>query len=128
MLNCAIEQLTATEILAPVSAADTAAATSAYIDLNGYEGQIGIVLATGLVGTSITYSFLTATDVGGTGEAGVVPISGAPTVITTSNDPNTEIAVFEATQLAGWLKVVGTIVGTAVVVSYTAIGILKYNT
>ena len=129
MLNCNIDQLTATAILSPKDAADTAAATSAYVDMTDYEGQIGVILNVGVVDAgSITFTFLTASDGGGSGEAAVVPVSGAPTVVTTSNDPLTQVAVFEATQLKGFIKVVGTVATGGVLVGYSAIGRKKYAT
>lgn len=127
MLNCFLEGCSVTSILAAVDAANTAAATSDYVDVSGHEGQIGVILDTGIVdGGSITYSFLTAEDDGGTGEASIVPVTGAPTVVTTSNDPLVQMAVFDATQLKGFIKVVGTVATGGVLVSYTVVGLKKY--
>jgi hypothetical protein len=130
MLNCIGESLTAVTLLAAVDAANTAAATSAYVDVRGFEGQIAVILDTGILDDgTVTYTFDTATDSGATGTAAVVPITGAPTVVTTSNDPLVQIAVFEATQLKGFLRVVGTKASAGgVLVSYTAVGIKKYAT
>lgn len=129
MLNCILEALTAVQILAPVDAANTAAATSAYVDVTDFEGQLAVVLETGIADAgSITYTFLTASDGSGTGEAAVVPVTGAPTVVTTSNDPLSQVAVFDCTQLKGFLKVVGTVDTGGVLVSYVALGLKKYAT
>jgi hypothetical protein len=129
MLNCIFEGATAVQLLAPIDAADTAAATSAYADgdVRGFEGQLAVIVQTGIADAgSITYTFLTATDASATGEAAVVPINGALTVVTTSNDPLTQVAVFDCTQLKGFLKVVGTVATGGVLVSYTAFGLKKY--
>jgi len=128
MLNCIFEAATALTILAPVDAANTAAATSAYVDVTDFEGQLAVILHTGILDDGdITYTFLTASAGDGTGEAAVVPITGAPTVVTTSNDPLIQAAVFDCTQLKGFLKVVGTKTEAAgVLVGYSAIGLKKY--
>lgn len=127
MLNCILEGATALQLKAPVSAADTAAATSAYVDVTDFEGQLAVIIDVGVVAAgSLTVTFLTATDGSATGEAAIVPVGGALTAITTSNDPLVQVAVFDCTQLKGFLKVVGTVVTGAVLVSYTAFGIKKY--
>lgn len=130
MLGSAMEQLTAITLLAAVDAANTAAATSAYVDVRGFEGQVAVILDTGILDDgTVTYTFDTATDASATATAAVVPITGAPTVVTTSNDPLVQIAVFEASQLKGFLRVVGTKASAGgVLVSYTVVGIKKYNT
>ncbi len=127
MLNCFLEGATAIQLKAPVSAADTAAATSAYVDVTDFEGQLAVIIDVGAVAAgSLTVTFLTATDGSATGEAALVPVGGALTAITTSNDPLVQVAVFDCTQLKGFIKVVGTVVTGAVLVSYTAFGLKKY--
>jgi hypothetical protein len=127
MLNCIFEGATAVQLLAPIDAADTAAATSAYVDVTDFEGQLAVIVQAGIADAgSLTVTFLTATDGSATGEAAIVPISGALTVVTTSNDPLTQVAVFDCTQLKGFLKVVGTVATGGVLVSYVAFGLKKY--
>lgn len=127
MLNCILEAAVATQLLGPVSAADTAAASSAFVEIPDSEGQVAVLVQTGAVAAgSITYTFQTASDVGGTGAATIVPIGGALTAVTTSNDPLTQVAIFDPAQLKGWLKVIGTVVTGAVLVSYTVFSIPKY--
>jgi hypothetical protein len=111
-----------------VDPADTAAATSAYIDVRGYEGQIGVIVHNGTIGAggTLTPTFLTATDGSATGEAAVVPLGGALTARSTSNDPLIEMAVFNVEQLKGYLKIVGTVATDAGPVSYSIIGKKKY--
>lgn len=120
--------LTSVSLLAAVDAANTAAATSAYVDVRGFEGQLAVILDTGILDDgTVTYTFNTATDSGGTGTAAVTPVSGTPTVVSTSNDPLSQIAVFDCTQLKGFLQVVGTKASAGgVLVSYTAVGVKKY--
>lgn len=126
-LKVQLSACTATNILAAIDAADTAAATSAYIDVRGYEGQVGVIVNAGIADAgSLTVTFLTATDGSATGEAAIVPVGGALTVMTTSNDPLTQLAVFDVTQLKGYLKVVGTVATGGVLVGYTLIGQKKY--
>lgn len=130
MLNCIFEGLSSVQLLASASAANTAAATSAYVDVRGFEGQIAVVVDTGiLVDGTATYTFDTATDSGATGTAAVVPLGGALTVVTTSNDPLLQIAVFDCTQLKGFLRIVGTkSAAGAFQVGANVIGLKKYAT
>jgi len=110
--------------------ADTAAATSAYIDVTGYEGQIAVIVSNGIIGAggSVAYSFLTASDDEGTGEAAVVPVSGALDAADEENEPLTQMAVFDTTQLAGFLKIVGTVTTDSGPTTYTILGTPKYAT
>jgi|SRR5262245_837319 len=111
-------------ILSPVSAANTAAATSAWIDVRGFEGDVDVLLHTGVVGGgSVTWSFQTATDNAGTGARTITPNNGAPTVVTTAN---IQKATFESRNFDGWLRVTGTIVTGPAVVGLSAVGRKKY--
>jgi hypothetical protein len=127
MLNTNISALKPTVALA-VDPADTTAATSAYIDVKGYEGQVGVVISNGVIGSggSVTWTFKTATTSQGAGEADVTPISGTPTVASEANEPLTQICVFNASQLKGYLKVIGTVATDAGPLTYTIIGMKKY--
>lgn len=129
MLNTNISVLSPKLALA-VDPADTNGATSAYIDVKGYEGQVGVVISNGVIGSggSVTWTFLTATTSQGSGEAPVTPISGTPTVASEANEPLTQIVVFNASQLKGYLKVVGTVETDAGPLTYTIIGMKKYST
>jgi len=111
-------------LLNSVDAADTAGATSAYVAVTGYEGQVAVVVSCGVIDDgSLTITFLTAEDGSATGEAAIVPVGGALTAITTSNDVAPYIAVFNVSQLKGYLKVVGTKASAGgVLISYTLIG------
>ena len=119
-----MQALSAVAMLNAVDAANTAAATSAYISVAGFEGDIAIVISTGILDAgSIAYTFSHATDAGGTADAAIVPQGGALTQITTANDNgNPYIAVFPVSKLQGFIRVIGTIVTGGALVSYTLIG------
>ena len=115
--------LSSVKFLNCVSAANTAAATSAYVQVTNYEGDVAIMINTGIITGTITYTFSTATDSGGTGAAAVVPYGGALTQVTTSNDDTVAyIAVFDSRALKGFLQVIGTIVTGPALISYSLIG------
>jgi hypothetical protein len=122
-LSSPVSSLTTLKILNSVSAANTAAATSGWIQVSEYEGLVAVLINTGLITGTITYTFKTATDGSGTGEAAIVPLGGALTAVTTSNDDGTPyIAVFDARALLGYIQVVGTVVTGPALISYTLIG------
>jgi hypothetical protein len=116
--------LTAVKCLNAVDAADTAGASSPYVAVSGFEGQIAVVISTGLLDAgSVTYTFSTATDDQGAGAATIVPIGGALTAITTSNDDGTPyIARFDTRVLKGYFKVIATVVTGGALVAYVIIG------
>lgn len=129
MLNSIISALKIQSALAPVDAANTAASTSGWIDVRGYEGQIGVLLHAGVLDDgSLTYTFHTATDGSATGIAAVTPVSGTPVVVTTDNDnPNIQKVVFEATQLKGFLRITATKAESGgALVAFSIIGLQKY--
>jgi hypothetical protein len=115
--------LSALKVLNSVSAANTAAATSAWTQVTGYEGVIGVLINIGIITGTIDFTFATATDGSGTGSAAIVPLGGALTQITTSNDDGTPyLALFDSRALKGYLQVIGTIATGPALVSYTIIG------
>lgn len=128
MLNCNMEALTVTEILNSVSCANTAAATSAAIDVRGYEGQIMVVISVGVITGTVDFTFEDADNSGFTGNAAITPVGGAIAQITTSNDDAVYVAVFPATQPRGWIKVIGTIGTGPALLSYTLVGLKKNAT
>lgn len=121
-----ITALSAVKVLNSVSAANTAAATSGWIQVSNYEGLIGLLLSTGIITGTITYTFETATDGSGTGAAAITPLGGALTQLTTSNDDGTPyLALFDTRKLTGYIRVIGTIVTGPALISYTILGRLK---
>jgi hypothetical protein len=118
-----VSSLTTLKLLNSVSAANTAAATSAWIAVAEYEGHVGVLINTGIITGTITYTFATATDGSGTGSAAIVPLGGALTQVTTSNDDGTPyIAYFDKSALLGYIQVIGTVVTGPALISYTLIG------
>ena len=65
------------KLLDPVSAANTAAATSAWVDVRQAEGDVMFINQLGAVTGSITWTIEEASDSGGTGAAGITPNEGA---------------------------------------------------
>jgi hypothetical protein len=118
--------LTRTKMLAAVSAANTAAATSAYIDVRGYDGQVAVEISQGVITGTVDYTFSTNDAANSSGATLIVPLGGALAQITTSNDDAVYTAIFDAKQLRGYLSVIGTVGTGPAVVSYTFIGRKKY--
>lgn len=96
-----------TKLLDPVSAANTAAATSGWIDVRGYEGDLMFVTQVGALTGSITWTIEDATDGSGTGAAGMTPNEGAY-VAGAANQIQKRTVNAGATR--GWVRCVGTIV------------------
>lgn len=116
-----------TSLLAPVSAAATANATSSWIDVREYEGDLVFVVQTGVVTAGqIVWTIEHASDGSGTGGAGITPNEGAFTTVTTSNDPLTEKRTVPANAVAGWVRVVGTITTGPALVSASLSARPKY--
>lgn len=126
-LSTHIAALTAKVALAPVDVTNTASGTSAFIDVTGYEGQLGVLIVSATIGSggTATYTFQTATDDEGTGVATITPVA-TPVVASEANDPLVQICTFNTTQLKGFLKVIGTVETDAGLSSYLIIGQKKY--
>lgn len=77
MFNNEAQAATSKKLLDPVSAANTAAATSAWISAADAEGDIMFVNQVGALTGSITWTIETASDAGGTGAAAITPNEGA---------------------------------------------------
>lgn len=98
------------QMLVPGAKANTAGATSAWIDVRAYEGDLVIVSQVGAVTAgTITPTIEHASDGSGTGAAAITPNEGAFTAVTTSNDPLTEKRTINANAVLGWIRYVGTI-------------------
>lgn len=128
MLNSIVQELTRTKVFAAVSAANTAAASSGWIDVRGYEGDIAFEISQGIITGTLDWTFEDSPNSGGTSNAAIVPIGGNLAQITTSNDDAHYTAVFPATQPRGWMKIIGTIVTGPALISVTIIGRKKYAT
>ena len=98
------------QVLVPGAKANTAAATSAWIDVRGYEGDIMILSQVGTVTAgSITPTIEDATDGAGAGAAAIATNEGAFTAVTTANDPLTEKRTIGKGRTRGFIRYVGTI-------------------
>ena len=93
-------------VLAAASAANTAAATSTYIDCRGFEGDVQFVIAVGAITGSCTPSFDDATDSGGTGTAAILPNEALTALVAGTARKYT----FNAKAHRGFIRFVGTIV------------------
>jgi len=106
MLNNEGQAASAVKMVNTVSAANTAAATSGYIDARDYEGDIVILQYIGAVTGSITGKIQDATDNSGTG---VADLAGATfTAVSSAND--LQKITIPAGSHRGWIRYVGTIV------------------
>ena len=103
----------AVNMLHPISAAATVNATSAWIDVRKYEGDLVVTLQVGALTGSITWTLEDATDGAGAGAAGITPNEGA----FAAGDANQiQKRTVNGGATRGWLRCVGTIVtGPAVV-------------
>lgn len=97
----------AVKLLDPVSAANTAAATSAWIDVREAEGDIVFTTQGGALTGSITWTIEDATDGAGTGAAGVTPNEGA---FAAGAANQIQKRTVNASAVRGWVRCVGTIV------------------
>lgn len=107
MLNNEAQAATSTKLLDPVSAANTAAATSGWVDVRGFEGDIMFVNQVGALTGSITWTIEDATDGSGTGAAGVTPNEGAYDAGAANQIQKRTVG---AGAVRGWVRCVGTIV------------------
>lgn len=100
--------------LNPASAANTAAATSAWLDVRGKEGDIVVVVQAGAITGSIAWTLEDATDGAGSGGAGITPNEGAFAAVTANQVQRRTIS---AKAHRGFIRVVGTIVTGPVLVA-----------
>jgi hypothetical protein len=101
------QALKTVKYLDPVSAANTAAATSAYIDVREAEGDLVFTMQVGAMTGSITWTLEDATDSGGTGSAGITPNEGA---FTAGAANQIQQRTLSASAVRGFVRCVGTIV------------------
>jgi hypothetical protein len=105
---------TAVLMLNPISAANTAAATSAWIDVRAAEGDLLFTVQSGALTGSITWTIEDATDGSGTGGAGITPNEGA---FAAGAANAIQKRTINASAVRGWVRVVGTIVTGPVLVA-----------
>lgn len=97
----------AVKLLDPVSAAATANATSAWVDVRKYEGDLVFTTQVGALTGSITWTIEDATDGSGTGGAGITPNEGA---FAAGAANQIQKRTVNAGATRGYVRVVGTIV------------------
>lgn len=107
MLNREGQAATAAILLNPVSAANTAAATSSWVDVRAAEGDIVFTNQVGALTGSITWTIEHASDGSGTGAAAITPNEGAYAAGAANQVQKRTV---NASAVAGWVRCVGTIV------------------
>jgi hypothetical protein len=127
MLGNEAQAASSTKLLDPASAANTAAATSGWVDVRAFEGDLMFVNQVGALTGSITWTIQDATDGAGAGAAGATntattpaPPAGAapgPAGVTPNEGAYDAGAANQiqkrtvaASAVRGWVRCVGTIV------------------
>lgn len=127
MLTPELQALTATALLVAGAKADTAAFTSAWIDVRGAEGDLAMILNVGTVTAGQVAPVIeTAEDGSATGLAEITPNEGVFTTVTTTNDPLTQKRTFDARQSKGFVRIKGTVTTGPVDASATLLHRKKY--
>lgn len=114
MLHNQAQAASAVLMLSPVSAANTAAATSGWIDVRAAEGDLLITVQMGALTGSCTWTVEDATDNSGTGGAAITPNEGA---FAAGAANSIQKRTLNAGAVRGWIRVVGTIVTGPVLVA-----------
>lgn len=107
MLGNEAQAATTTKLLSPVSAANTAAATSSWIDATTAEGDVMFIVEVGAMTGSITWTVEHASDNSGTGGVAITPNEGA---FTAGAANQTQKRTVSANAIQGYVRCVGTIV------------------
>jgi len=94
------------KLLDPVSAANTAAATSGWVDVRAAEGDIVFTNQVGAMTGSITWTIEDAIDGSGTDGAGITPNEGAYAAGAANQ---IQKRTLNASAVRGWVRCVGTI-------------------
>ena len=94
-------------LLNPVSAANTAAATSGWVDVREAEGDVVFISQVGALTGSIAWTIEHASDGSGTGAAAITPNEGAYAAGATNQVQKRTV---NSSAVAGWVRCVGTIV------------------
>jgi len=112
-------------LLDPANAADTGAASGAWVDARKYEGNLVITQHVGVVtGGTIAGRMQHASDGAGTGAANIT--NGTFVTVTTATDPAIEKLIIPAGSVLGWVKYIGTIVTGPAAVGVTMTARPKY--
>jgi hypothetical protein len=124
MLHCQGQAAAAPQIYNTQSAANTAAATTGWIDIKQYEGDLMFTIATGAITGTCTVTYEDATDGAGTGAAAIVPNEGNPAVINTANQIRK--STFNASNPRSHMRITGTVVTGPVLLAMTLHAHPKY--
>lgn len=119
MLGNEAQAASSTKLLDPVSAANTAAATSGWTDVRGLEGDLLFLVQIGALTGSCTWTIEHASDGSGTGAAAITPNEGA---FAAGAANQIQKRTVPAGAVAGWVRVVGTIVTGPALVSASVSG------
>ena len=110
MLNNQAQAALIVSLLSSADAADTAAATSAWIDARPYEGDLMFVVDTGVVTAGqVVWTVEHADDDSGTNAESITPNEGTFDTVTTANDPLVQKRTVSANAVRGYVRIVGTI-------------------
>ena len=114
MLNNEGQSAVSRVLLSPISAANTAAATSGWVDVRGSVGDIMVVNNVGALTGSLVWTIEHANDSIGTGAVAITPNEGAYSAVTANS---TQKRTISANACRGFVRCVGTIVTGPVMVS-----------
>jgi hypothetical protein len=114
MLGNEAQAASTTLLLSPVSAANTAAATSGWVDARTAEGDVMFINNVGAVTGSIVWTIEHATDGSGTNGAAITPNEGAYAAVTANSVQKRTV---NGNAIGGWVRCVGTIVTGPVLVA-----------
>lgn len=124
MLSNEGQAATVVQLVNAQSAANTAAATSPWVDIRGYEGDIVIIINPGAITGSCTPSIEDATDGAGTGAAAIAANEGAYVALV-ANTPRRY--TLPAGAARGFLRFVGTVVTGPALIGVTLLARPKYS-
>lgn len=100
------QTLKSVKLLDPVSAANTAAATSGWVDVREAEGDIVFTNQNGALTGTLAWTIEDATDGSGTGSAGITPNEGAYSTVAANQIQQRTV---NGSAVRGWVRCVGTI-------------------
>lgn len=108
------QALKTVKLLDPMSAANTASATSGWVDVREAEGDIVFTNQVGALTGSITWTIEDATDGTGTGAAGITANEGAYSAGAANQIQQRSL---NGSAVRGWVRCVGTVVTGPVLVA-----------
>lgn len=114
MLGNEAQAATTTLLLSPVSAAATANATSAWVDVTYATGDLMFIVETGAITGGIVWTIEHATSDAGAGGVAITPNEGAFSAVTANTVQKRTIS---ANAIKGFVRVVGTITTGPVLVA-----------